>query len=268
VPTLTNFTGILFDVDLTLTNTNREVTPELKAALTKLAATDLHLGVCTGRAYVALKQYILPLFPPESLHITSGGSQIVDGHGKVIWQELLPEQTCYELHQLGQTHQQMYYLPTMEFGYASQQFIDKYQGLHNLIPPLKPISELSTWQTPFMVFVNTSPEVLEQLQSRTDVTVRTSVSTQNYTSVDITPKGVTKAAGIFQWCEHYHFSPEQVIGFGDSDNDLEFLDLVGMAVGMGNSTPSVLERVDRVIGHTDQNGLAVYLDTIMKGSQL
>lgn len=265
---LSDFAGILFDVDMTLTNSKREVTPDLSQALKELTAAGYMVGTCTGRAYVALKQPIMPLFPPEAAHITSGGSQVITTRGQIIWQALLPKDTCLELHRLGQQYNQMYYLPTLEHGYASQPFIQRYQGLHTLIPPLRPIEELQRWEASYMVFVNISPEFQSILSQRDDVTYKTSISTQQYISVDVTPKGIDKSSGVAEWCKHHDISPQQVIGVGDSNNDLEFLECVGFAVAMGNSTPEILKRAHRVIDHTDQNGLAVYLQQILKGSPL
>jgi len=264
--TLQDFSGILFDVDMTLTNTQRKLSPRLIKALKELSNMRLHLGVCTGRAFVALRETVLPFFPQAALHVTAGGGQVVTSQGKVIWEKLLPEQTCRELHQLGEQYQQMYYIPTMSYGYGSPSFIEKYQGLHTLIPPLKPVAELTKWTAPFLVFINISAEFLKLLQQRQDITIKTSVSTTNFVSFDITPHQITKASGISQWCKTLDITPDQVIGVGDSDNDLEFLDLIGYGVGMGNSTAAVRSRVDRVIGNTDDDGLAVYLETLLKGS--
>lgn len=265
---LSDYAGILFDVDMTLTNSAREVTPELVDTLKKLTEAGYTLGTCTGRAYIALKQPVMPLFAPNAAHITAGGSQVITTEGRVIWQTLLPEQTCFELHQLGQQYDQMYYLPTLEHGYASKSFIERYQGLHSLIPPLRPIEELDTWEATYMVFVNISPEFQPLLEQRKDVTFKKSVSTQQYVSVDVTPKGVDKSTGVLEWCKHHDIAPEQIIGVGDSDNDIEFLDYVGFPVAMGNSTAAALKRAQRVIDHTDQNGLAVYLQQLLKGSPL
>jgi Cof subfamily protein (haloacid dehalogenase superfamily) len=268
VAILSDYAGILFDVDMTLTNSAREVTLELADTLKKLTEAGYTLGTCTGRAYIALKQPILPLFAPNAAHITAGGSQVITTDGQVIWQTLLPEQTCFKLHQLGQQYNQMYYLPTLEHAYASKSFIERYQGLHSLIPPLRPIEELGTWQASYMVFVNISPEFQSILEQLDDVTYKTSISTQRYVSVDVTPKGVNKATGVLEWCKYHGVTPEQVIGIGDSDNDLEFLNCVGFSVAMGNSTSAILKRAKRVIDHTDQNGLAVYLQQLLKGSSL
>lgn len=268
MPLLTDFTGMLFDVDMTLTNSQREITAELATQLAKLRESHLKIGTCTGRAFIALKETILPHFPDDSVHVTAGGSQVITNQGEVIWEQLLPENTCQELHELGQKFQQMYYIPTLGAAYGSAPFIQEYQGLHALIPHIHPVEEINTWKVPFMVFVNASPEFYDLLKNRSDVTVKVSRSGQKFTSFDVTPNGITKASGIEQWSKHTGISSEKIIGVGDSDNDLEFLDVVGFAVGMGNCTDEVRARANRIIGQTDDNGLATYLAEILKGSEL
>lgn len=264
--TLEDFKAVLFDVDMTLTTSQRQVSSATQAALLQLAKKGLALGVCTGRTYVSLIKTVLPSFPDDSLHIVAGGSQIVSKAGVVKWQQLLAEQTVKEIIQLADQTGEMYYLANTQFGYGNKQFIDAYENLHSLIPPLKDISELTDWQIPAIVCVNVSTVFQEKLEQRSDISLKTSVSTGNFVSLDITPKGVTKETGVRAWCSLLDIQPHQVIGVGDSDNDIEFLKAVGYSVAMGNSTETIKKTAHKTIGLTDNDGLAVYLDSLLKGA--
>ncbi|MBW7944062.1 HAD family phosphatase [Patescibacteria group bacterium] len=266
--TLSDFSAILFDVDMTLTTSQREVSPNTQAALSGLATKGIKLGVCTGRTYVSLVKPILPYFPDQSLHIVAGGSQIITKEGEVKWQQLLAEQIVREIVALADETGEMYYLANTQQGYGNQTFIETYQNLHSLIPPLRLINELKDWQIPAIVCVNVSQAFLEKLQQRQDITLKTSVSTGNFVSLDITPKGVTKEIGVREWCRLQEVEPHQVIGVGDSDNDIEFLKAVGYAVAMGNSTDQIRSVAHKTIGETDNDGLAVYLDGLVKGASV
>jgi len=264
--TLTDYSAILVDVDMTLTNSQREVSPNLQISLKQLSEKGVKLGVCTGRTYVSLLKPILPFFMDGSLHIVAGGSQIVSKEGEVKWQQLLPEQTVKDIIAMADLTGEMYYLANTKQGYGNQTFIETYENLHRLIPPLKLISELTDWQIPAIVCVNVSDAFLAELNKRTDITLKTSVSTGNFVSLDITPKGVTKENGVRAWCKLHQLEPHQVIGVGDSDNDVEFLKTVGFAVAMGNSTDQIKAVAHKTIGTTDEEGLAIYLDSLVKGS--
>lgn len=60
--------------------------------------------------------------------------------------------------------------------------------------------------------------------------------TSGYGSVDILPEGIHKAWGLEHLLHELEILPEQVMAFGDSDNDIELLRYVGYSYAMENST--------------------------------
>ncbi|MGQ7373887.1 Cof-type HAD-IIB family hydrolase [Streptococcus suis] len=63
--------------------------------------------------------------------------------------------------------------------------------------------------------------------------------TSGYGSVDILPQGIHKAWGLEQVLMNLAITPDQVIAFGDSDNDIELLSYVGASYAMENATDKV-----------------------------
>ncbi|MDG4501004.1 Cof-type HAD-IIB family hydrolase [Streptococcus suis] len=63
--------------------------------------------------------------------------------------------------------------------------------------------------------------------------------TSGYGSVDILPQGIHKAWGLEQVLISLDIEPEQVMAFGDSDNDIELLSYVGYSYAMENATDKV-----------------------------
>lgn len=77
--------------------------------------------------------------------------------------------------------------------------------------------------------------------------------------VDLTPSGVSKAAGIKAVCDYLGIDPADCIAFGDADNDVELFDLVGRPIAMEwaseaakahavETTPSVADALKRILG--------------------
>jgi Cof subfamily protein (haloacid dehalogenase superfamily) len=75
-------------------------------------------------------------------------------------------------------------------------------------------------------------------------------------SVDILPKGASKANAILLLMEKLGLALEDTIAFGDGLNDIEMLETVGYSVAMGNSHAEALKRATYVTGHVDEDGLA------------
>lgn len=79
-------------------------------------------------------------------------------------------------------------------------------------------------------------------------------------SVELIPRGINKATGIRELLPHLGAKMEDVIGIGDSNNDIEMIAEVGFGIAMGNSVPQVIESADWVTTDVDQNGLALALE--------
>ena len=80
-------------------------------------------------------------------------------------------------------------------------------------------------------------------------------------SVDILPKGGSKANGIKQFAQKVGISDENIYAFGDGLNDIEMLQSVENSVAMGNAE----EKVKRAAKHVTKS---VEEDGIMHGLQL
>ena len=72
---------------------------------------------------------------------------------------------------------------------------------------------------------------------------------------EITPAGVDKAAGISVILEAAGFTPEDAVAVGDSDNDIEMLQLAAVGVAMGNGSPAVKQCADLVTASLREDGL-------------
>ena len=73
--------------------------------------------------------------------------------------------------------------------------------------------------------------------------------------LDITAKGVSKGVALNLWLKNRGLQPEQVVAFGDGDNDISMFDSVGEPVAMENASPSVKRKANLIV--TDNNGCGI-----------
>lgn len=64
-----------------------------------------------------------------------------------------------------------------------------------------------------------------------------------------------KAIGIQKVLAHYGLTVEEAIAFGDSDNDLDMLQTVQIAVAMGNASDEVKQHADYITTNVDDDGI-------------
>ena len=80
--------------------------------------------------------------------------------------------------------------------------------------------------------------------------------------IEISCKGVSKCSGIEYFCEKLGISTNQVVAFGDSENDLSVMHGVGLSVAMGNALPEIQQQAGIVTDHYDNDGIAKGIEKI------
>ena len=81
------------------------------------------------------------------------------------------------------------------------------------------------------------------------------ITSWNATGIDITPKGGGKATGIKQYLEQNNLKQEEVMAFGDGENDIDMLKYAGIGVAMGNASAHVKACADYVTDTVDNGGI-------------
>jgi len=266
MPYLRDFSALLFDVDHTLNNSQKIVTPITVAALKQLRPT-YYTAICTGRIYAALEKYIFPYFPAKSVHIICGGAQLVRTTGEVIWERAISEDISASLCKKLTKEGIDFFLSQDEKMYATSAFKARLTNGAVSIS-FGEMEELNHWSTPLISIPQFTTEARAVLNEFPHLSVKEMARTGGGTYCDITAPGVNKASALQKWSEVTGFELKKTIGFGDSSNDVEFLQNIGFPVAMGNSIPEIQAISQRVIGHTDQDGLAVYLEHIIQGAAL
>lgn len=74
-------------------------------------------------------------------------------------------------------------------------------------------------------------------------------------SVDVIPKGGSKAEGIKKMVEALGFEMKNVYAFGDGLNDIEMIQEVGTGVAMGNASEEVKKHADFITKSVDEDGI-------------
>ncbi len=77
-------------------------------------------------------------------------------------------------------------------------------------------------------------------------------------AVDIIPASGGKGVGIKKILEFYGLEESEALAFGDGDNDIEMLQVVGTGIAMGNASPRLKKIADEVCGHVAEDGIYYY----------
>ena len=74
-------------------------------------------------------------------------------------------------------------------------------------------------------------------------------------AVDVIPEKGGKVAGIRRFLEDCSISQEEIMAFGDGENDMDMLKFAGTGIAMGNADTQVKAIADEVTESVDENGV-------------
>ena len=80
--------------------------------------------------------------------------------------------------------------------------------------------------------------------------------------LEATPFGVNKADALRKTCEALGVSTADIIAFGDAQNDIPMLELAGYGVAMGNACEALKEIADEITSTNDEDGIAHTLEKL------
>ena len=100
--------------------------------------------------------------------------------------------------------------------------------------------------------------VLQEVNDLFDGRVRAVSS--GYGCIDILQDGIHKAWGLEELLKRWNLKPEQIMAFGDSENDIEMLEMAGISYAMENAEESVKEIATKVAPANSQAGVYQVLE--------
>ena len=86
--------------------------------------------------------------------------------------------------------------------------------------------------------------------------------------MEIMPKHVSKASALWKICDKLGISMNEVMAFGDAQNDLKMLQQVGIGVAMGNAMDEAKYAATVVTDTNMNNGIGKVIDALLAGKEM
>lgn len=112
-----------------------------------------------------------------------------------------------------------------------------------------------------VVVIEDNIEFLTEIKDAINEKVKTVTAIQsNWNCIDIVKKGVSKGAALLKYGEMLGIKPEDIIAFGDSENDVSMIKAVGGGYAIGNADQCVKDVAKYIADTNDNCGVAKVLD--------
>lgn len=261
------------DLDGTLLKTNKELTAYTKDVLRRAIDQGIIVMPATGRPISGVPEE-LTKFPGIRYAVTANGARVIDmKKNEAIVEELLPHDIAEVMMQVFErydTFREIYYDGV---GYASKDALADIGKYLN-------VSAMANYITSTRVAVDDVREKFEETNLPVDKiqALFTSVEDRDAArkeiedvpgieitgalpmNLEINAAGVNKGKAMIELGKLLGIPREEIMAFGDGNNDLKMLKEVGTGVAMENAVPAVKEAADYVTLSNDEEGVARFIE--------
>lgn len=249
---------VFIDIDGTLVNEEKKIPQDAKEAITELKKQNIPIVLATGRAPYFFSDILTEL--GLSSYISFNGSYVVHEEEEV-YKKPIPVETLEVLEQIALKNNHPLVFQGSKECCANHKehahIIESFQSLKLNAPTYRKDfwKEADIYQC--LLFCEEKEEKLYEESFSNIHFVR-----WHSLSMDVIPKGGSKAAGIEQILTILNIDPNEAVAFGDGLNDKEMLSFVGMGVAMGNAHEDVKPFAKFVTKHVNEGGLSYGLKKI------
>ncbi|HEL1766035.1 TPA: Cof-type HAD-IIB family hydrolase [Streptococcus suis] len=265
--------AVFFDIDGTLLTDNRMVSSSTILAINALKEKGILVGLATGRDPRFVLQYMASL--GLDLAIAYNG-QYIFSREEVIYSQSLEPKQIEQIMEYAQTHHKDLSFGTAKgifgskimsagtgnFAYRVTRMIpESWAGIINFI-----FNRLVRWISPqqetnlkgflfqpiYQLMLLTTERETQSLEV---LFPNLSFTRSSPYATDIISKGNSKLSGIVKVADRYGFELDEVMVFGDSNNDFEMLNEIQYSVAMGNGTKKVKQAASFVTDTNNRDGI-------------
>jgi Cof subfamily protein (haloacid dehalogenase superfamily) len=266
-----NIKALALDLDGTILAPGAVLSERTITAVTKCVKRGLKIIIATGRAIEASEPFRSPL-EAEGPMIYYNGAVIADmPGGRILKTTLLDKKMaefCVELSRETGIFCQIYFpggkkiiLGSERDGPEREMYL-KHTGLLSELVDLKK----TLGQVDFSGCVKTmflaEPELLAGLRLRLEERLggKVYIAQTLRTFLEVMDAEVSKGQGLSFAMERLSLKREEIIAFGDEENDIPMFAAAGFSVAPSNAKDTVKAKADLTIGSNAEDGVAAFLE--------
>ena len=263
---------IATDMDGTLLDPKGQLDlPRLEKILDKLDQCDIRFVIATGNEVHRMRQ-LLGHLAERVVLVVANGARIFENNELIqaqTWDDAMVDKAL--AHFKGRECQDQFVVTAMNGGFVKKgtvfteldkfmtpEMIEKLYQRMNFVDEFDPNLFGGVLKMSMVVGEERLDSVLQEVNDLFDGRVRAVSS--GYGCIDILQDGIHKAWGLVELLKRWNLKPEQIMAFGDSENDIEMLELAGISYAMENAEESVKRVATKVAPANSQAGVYQVLE--------
>lgn len=263
---------IATDMDGTLLDPKGQLDlPRLEKILDKLDQCDIRFVIATGNEVHRMRQ-LLGHLAERVVLVVANGARIFENNELIqaqTWDDAMVDKAL--AHFKGRECQDQFVVTAMNGGFVKTGTVftelDKFmtpEMIEKLYQRMNFVDEFDSHlfggvlKMSMVVGEERLDSVLQEVNDLFNGHVRAVSS--GYGCIDILQDGIHKAWGLVELLKRWNLKPEQIMAFGDSENDIEMLELAGISYAMENAEEAVKRVATKVAPANSQAGVYKVLE--------
>ncbi|EFX36323.1 HAD hydrolase superfamily protein [Streptococcus infantis] len=263
---------IATDMDGTLLDPKGQLDlPRLEKILDKLDQCDIRFVIATGNEVHRMRQ-LLGHLAERVVLVVANGARIFENNELIqaqTWDDAIVDKALG--HFKGRECQDQFVVTAMNGGFVKKGTVftelDKFmtpEMIEKLYQRMNFVDEFDSslfggvLKMSMVVGEERLDSVLQEVNDLFNGHVRAVSS--GYGCIDILQDGIHKAWGLVELLKRWNLKPEQIMAFGDSENDIEMLELAGISYAMENAEEAVKEIATKLAPANSQAGVYKVLE--------
>lgn len=251
--------AVFFDIDDTLRAKASGYIPDSIPTIFKaLKEQGLLTGIASGRAWYGVVDEIKFLHP--DYFVLLNGAYVRDGKGKELLDEPLSVDTIERFVSWCKQEKICYGFAGKDQPVLSEQkdFVEAI--MQSVYGDCEIQPEFYKQQAVYQMWTFSKDNALLELP--TDLANQLRCVPWHPHASDVLPLNMSKASGLSAFLEKTGLKADEVLFFGDGQNDLEMFDCVGLSIAMGNAVDELKEKADYVTSTLENHGIAQALQEL------
>lgn len=267
---------IVVDVDGTLVNDDKIITPKTKNALISAIKAGHEVMIASGRSVYGLREQAKALEFDKFGGVLSAfnGGQLYDyKEGKILIDHPIERNLAKEIIDFSKILDLELMVYDGEYIITDKPdtyYVNRDSKIVNMeIKVVENLGENMDFATNKFMFAQDPDKIsepakllFEKFGDRTEQ-VR---STRFY--YELMPLGLSKGTSIIEACKIFGIDRKDVIVFGDEMNDMSMFEVAGISVAMANAVDPIKKAADFVTKSNNEDGIAYYLENFVLNKEI
>lgn len=263
---------IVLDLDGTLTNSQKVITPRNRETLIRVQEQGVRLVLASGRPTYGIVPLANELRMNEfgGFILSYNGGEIINWEtGEMIYENVLPNDIVPILYESARTH----HLSILTYDGAEivtenskDPYVEKEAFLNKMA-----VRETNDFLTDITLpiakcLIVGDADKLIPLESELSLRLQGKINvfrSEPY-FLELVPQGIDKAQSLAVLLKELGISREEIIAIGDGYNDLSMIKFAGLGIAMGNAQEPVKKAADYITLSNEEDGVAEAIDRHMR----